>query len=300
MRCDRCDGLKYVLGSIEAIISENEFETQSDKEDTVFTFQEAVACIQNWKSHLLRTVNQDRARVDIIENLGEDCMLLIQDWAMKFLPRQYRESQGEWFAKRGLSWHITVAIRKKDSTLEKQAFVHVVDECTQDSPCVVALIVHILRTIHHENPEITRAFYRQDNAGCYHCANTLLALPIISKTTGIKIERADFSDPQGGKGPCDRMAATLKSHVRAYINEGHSVCSTQELKEALLSNGGVPGVRIALLSNPHATKLDAKIPGISKLNDFSFANDRSVRVWRAYSVGEGKEIDLSHVEGTLY
>ena len=106
MRCDRCDGLKYVLGSIEAIITENEFETQSDKEDTVFTFQEAVACIQNWKSHLLRTVHQDRARVDIIENLGEDRILLIQDWAMKFLPRQYRESQGEWFAKRRLLWHI--------------------------------------------------------------------------------------------------------------------------------------------------------------------------------------------------
>ena len=79
-----------------------------------------------------------------------------------------------------ISWHITIAIRKKESELETQAFVHVVEKCIQDSPCVVQLMEHVLSTFKREHPEIKSAFYRQDNAGCYHAANTILACKDIS------------------------------------------------------------------------------------------------------------------------
>ncbi|KAK3741167.1 hypothetical protein QZH41_002991 [Actinostola sp. cb2023] len=98
------------------------------------------------------------------------------------------------------------------------------------------------------------------------------------------ITATDFQS--GGKGLCDRPAATLKNHVRAYINEGHNVCSVQELKYALLSYGGIPDVGVAMLTNPHASKVDRKISAISKLNNFLFIDDKSVKVWRAYEVGE--------------
>jgi hypothetical protein len=39
----------------------------------------------------------------------------------------------------------------------------------------------------------------------------------------VKIARIDFSDPQGGKGAADRLAATCKNDIRAYINEGNDV-----------------------------------------------------------------------------
>lgn len=93
------------------------------------------------------------------------------------------------------SWHITVAIRKEESKLETQAFVHVVEQCNQDSPCVVMLMEHVLATLKKENPAINRAFYRQVNAGCYHAAYTILACKEISKRTGFCVQRLDFSDP---------------------------------------------------------------------------------------------------------
>ncbi|KAK3722094.1 hypothetical protein QZH41_019858, partial [Actinostola sp. cb2023] len=198
MRCKRCDDLKAVLSDIETAITATDFQSVSDKDDTLFACQEDKACIQNWKSHLLRIVNQDRARIDVIERLEEDSALLVQDWAMKCLPRQYRESQGEWFAKRPvLAYH---------------------------------------RGNHQEGELLTDT------------------LPIVSNRIGVRVERMAFSDPQGGRGPCDRPAATLKNHVRAYTNEGHNVCSVQELKHALLSYGGIPGVGVAMLTNPHASK----------------------------------------------
>ena len=78
----------------------SQFEQEYDKEDTMHTFQEAVRAIQLWKSHQLRLLNQDAARTDCIDCLNDNSVLLIQDWAMKFLPQQYRESQGEWCAKK--------------------------------------------------------------------------------------------------------------------------------------------------------------------------------------------------------
>ena len=44
---------------------------------------------------------------------------------MKFLPRKYRESQKDWFGKRGVPCHITVPTRKKGSEYEMFIVVHI-------------------------------------------------------------------------------------------------------------------------------------------------------------------------------
>ena len=63
----------------------------------------------------------------------------------------------------------------------------------------------------------------------------LAACQLMEGATGIKVQRVDFNDPQGGKGPCDRKAATIKAHVLRYINEGHDVVTADDFKEAMLS-----------------------------------------------------------------
>ena len=59
--------------------------------------------IEPWKAHILRFINQDEARLDILKALDDSSVLVVLDWAMKFIPRKYRESQADWFGKRGLS-----------------------------------------------------------------------------------------------------------------------------------------------------------------------------------------------------
>jgi len=61
--------------------------------------------------------------------------------------------------------------------------------------------------------QLQTIYVRNDNAGCYHCAQTLIIAPQIAKRPGLQISRIDFSEPQGGKGACDRKAATIKSHM---------------------------------------------------------------------------------------
>ena len=106
---------------------------------------------------------------------------------------------------------------------------------------------------------------RQDNAGCYHNASMIFASKCLSERTGIQIQRVDFSDPQGGKGPCDRLSATVKSHVRIFIDEGNDVLDGAQFERAMLANGGVPSVRVALVDGIESFLPKAKMMGISFL-----------------------------------
>ena len=134
---------------------------------------------------------------------------------MKFTPHLYRESQSDWFGKRGISWHISVVYRRSPGQLQWQAFIHIIQSCIQDSRAIVIIMKHILETLKNvEHPEINKAYFHQGNAGCYHSATTILSCPTIERATGLKIQDIDFSDPQGSKGAADRLAATAKSHIR--------------------------------------------------------------------------------------
>ena len=62
-------------------------------EELTSVTNQAKQAIHAWKAHLLRNVNQDEARTDALDMLDETSVLLVQDWAMKVLPRKYRESQ---------------------------------------------------------------------------------------------------------------------------------------------------------------------------------------------------------------
>lgn len=168
---------------------------------------------------------------------------------MKFLPRKYRESQSDWFGKRGISWHISIVVRRRADQFESQGFVHIVQNCTQGSSAVVSIMAYILRTLKSEHPEINQAFFRQDNAGCYRSTYTILSVPTIEKEAGIRVAEIGFSDFQGGKGPADRMAATIKGHITRFINEGNNVTNAKEMENAILSHGGLPGIRVVMLDS---------------------------------------------------
>ena len=60
------------------------------------------------------------------------------------------------------------------------------------------------------------------------------------------------------QGACDIKAATVKGHVRGYINEGHDVETDEEFKNAVLSHGGINGVGVALVDT---VKCDISVEG---------------------------------------
>ena len=124
------------------------------------------------KTHLLRFINQDEA---------------------------LHESQTDWFGKRGISWHITTATRMYEGQLQLLSLVHLFESCYQDSNTVLAVIDDELKQLKETMRKVDRVHFRQDNAGCYHSASTLLAIQQVAKSHDISIG-LDFSDSQGKNG----------------------------------------------------------------------------------------------------
>ena len=163
-----------------------------------------------------------------------------------------------------------MVVRRVNGPLQTQTLIHILQSCNQGSSTVILLLEHVLRTLKIDNPEIQYAYLRHDNAGCYHSATTIAATPAIQLSFGVSVLTVDLSDTQGGKGPAVRMSATCKNHIRRYINESHDETTAEQMKKAILSRGGVEGVRVVVVDVAiQETPEKRKITGINKLNNLS-------------------------------
>lgn len=181
--------------------------------------------------HLIRSRNQNRARTNILSDMDDNECLIIADWAMKFLPRRYREGQTDWFAKRGLNWHISVAYMKgEDEQLTSTTYVHIFDTpASQDSATTSAVLEDVAKDLLAElHPKAIKFHFWSDNAGCYKSSNTIITL---HQQLGNNLISYDFCESQDGKGPCDRKSSHIKSSIKRYINEGNDVLSAKQMKQ---------------------------------------------------------------------
>jgi hypothetical protein len=159
----------------------------------------------------------------------------------------------------------------------------------------LAIIDDVIHQLRKVMPELQSVNFRQDNAGCYHSATTILGVRQLAQKHDISI-KMDFSNPQGGKGPCDRKAATIKNHMRSYLNSGNDITNASQMKRGIESNGGVRGVSAILCGPLNIPKSDLfeKWEGISFINDIEFKEDH-MKVWRAYGTGDGKKRPLQQI-----
>ena len=114
MVCEQCEQLKATLDEMEESIKKHSghLYSQEQKHDLFYDFERSKNSIFLWKSHALRSVNQKSAKQEALQSV-----LVVNDWAMKFFQMKYEEKQSEWFAKRGLSWHISSVILKDQRKL---------------------------------------------------------------------------------------------------------------------------------------------------------------------------------------
>lgn len=153
----------------------------------------------------------------------------------------------------------------------------------------------VLRSVKADYPNVTKAYFRQYNAICYHSSAMILACPVVrilqvSKFPGAPRSKSDaLISVIERKGAADRLAATCKAHVRSFINEGHDVTNATH---ALVTYGGIDGVRVACLdviTTASPISETAKIQNVSKLKNFEFT-EGGIKTWRACNIGRGKEI----------
>lgn len=292
--CESCEKLKSTITDIRNKIenSQSLLYNIEHRDDLVYDFQQAKNDIYNWKAHIVRSLNQDRAKQDSVEELDDSKVLIVMDWAMKFQQLKYREKQSEWFGKRGLSWHVSSVVIKNVLTdsVEVQTYVHLFDNCTQDWYSVASIIENLLLKLKKMKPSLKLASLRSDEAGCYHNNFIMAALTDIGRRVGVSIERYDYSEPNYGKDICDRIICPLKGALKRYCNEGNDVLNANDMHTALRVRP-VRGTTASVCCTVEKNRsVDVKaITNFSKYHNFRFQRD-GVSVWKAYDIGQGKFI----------
>ena len=126
----------------------------------------------------MRAINQERAKIDILDNLTAQQVLVVMDWAMKWLPRSHRETQIEWFGKRGISWHVSACVtRAEDEASELE--VMSATSYAQDS--------FTLLTLDPYRTRVTMTVLQYDQA-CHEVPS--------SSVFGFSLETQDFFVPR--------------------------------------------------------------------------------------------------------
>ena len=133
---------------------------------------------------------------------------------------------------------------------------------------------------------INEAFYRSNCAGSYASGGLLVPIPRhIGRLTGISIKRYDFSDPQAGRGPCERSS-------------GNDEMLAEQVKKALESHGSIRSVVPYVVEYPTESACKCptpRIPDVSLLDNYQYCND-GLKVWKAYNIGTGKLVAWENLD----
>jgi uncharacterized protein YggL (DUF469 family) len=291
-RCNQCDNISTCINKIERAIKHEglAFYSKEQQEDIVYDFEQAVKAIKQWKAHVMRTTNQERAKQDVLAKLDSSSRLVVMDWAMKFLQLRYREKQSDWYGKRGLSWHVSSVVSRDELTkkLQVTTYAHLFDQCTQDWFAVASIIEHLLTHLKAKHPSLDSVYFRSDEAGCYHNNLLVAAVRDIGERFGITVKNYDFSKPQSGKDICDRIICPLKASIREHCSEGHDILTASDMKEALKQHP-VSGTSASVnVVDKSRESLEVnELDNFGAFHNFHFESS-GILAWKAYGIGSGK------------
>jgi len=214
---------------------------------------------------------------------------------MKFEVTKHMETQAAWFAKRGLSWHVTVLVFNENKRLQTVTLVHLLEDNSQDSNCILGIADSVFSFI-SKNFVNTQINIRSDNAGCYHSQDVVCLLTLFANKYKIKLNSYHFSEPQLGKDICDRKISVLKKVILQFINDGNDVNNIKDMFKALTTSRILKDTVVFACKMNSSLDLKNKISfqGISKYHSFEYL-DETIKFFRYYSIGKGVEINIKNL-----
>ena len=75
---------------------------------------------------------------------------------------------------------------------------HLFNSCSQDWFSVLSILESLLITVRYSNPKVKKAYFKSDEADCYHNSQLIVARD-VGEHVGVSLQRYDFPEPQSGK-----------------------------------------------------------------------------------------------------
>jgi hypothetical protein len=114
-----------------------------------------------------------------------------------------------------------------------RTYILCLTRCDQTEQATLSGGYLILKQFHSDYPHISSLIKRSDNASILAGHATSEAEWILSKLAGLKLIMRDYSEIQSGKDVCDRIAGAAKMRMKAFLNAGHDVTSSSEIKRGM-------------------------------------------------------------------
>ncbi|VDI83212.1 Hypothetical predicted protein [Mytilus galloprovincialis] len=302
IKCDRCELFPDLIKLLKEKISNTNVYDQEQKCDLLKEMEIAESKVTDWKSHVLRTINQDEVLIITCrqnESPGEfESKPDVNSDGLGheiFTITTQREKQSDFYGQKGFSWHISVCIFKDtNGKLKHETFAHLFNLVKQDWFAVASILENVLVNVRVRMPIITEVFLRSDNAGCYHTGLLWQAIHGISERTDIFIQRYDYSEAQSGKSYCDSKIAHMRRKMRMYVASGGNIQNPVDMRDAILSGKGVVGCRVAVaeINTEKQQIFSHKWKGVQNITNLGFMAEKVI-IWKAYGIGNGNSIPMS-------
>ena len=285
--CYECNELCEVLQTIQDLAKEHTADN-----DTIYDIDVAVNHISDYVKHLMRDVQQRKAKSDAFLQLDNETAFWLKDFSQKILPVKFREGQKEYFGKKGMSMHIDVFISQHDGKLKKHVYVSLIYRCEQGTSSIISIADAVLDQFQEDEPAINKLLAKFDNAGCYHGNYSAEGIYGLCKKKNIELRNYDYNEPQCGKDQCDRESTAAKTIIRSYVDAGNDIVTAED---ALHYDYGLKNAKVSMVKIENSLLKGPKISKISDYHSIEFLNDH-MKLWRYYGIGEGIEQPYNNLD----
>ena len=287
--CNDCVQLWRAINEVDRLSKES---TDINRYDV----KNAIGDIKTYMSHLIRDVQQQKAKGCVFELLKGDsgAILWLKDYCQKIIPMKFREGQVDYFGKKGMTLHVDVIFRFENGEMKKYVYFTVMQRSDQDAEDVLALAKHILQKLKTDHPSVTTIYKKSDNASCYHNALGPEVLYWLCSEQDMSLVRYDFNEPCRGKDQCDRESANAKTILRSYLCAKNDVMTAEDIFHGLHYGYGLKDAEVSVAVNDKSkTKLEGtKMPNFTKYHSIKF-NETGMELWRYFGIGPGIKVEYT-------
>lgn len=290
--CDNCNLIIDILEEIDSQVKAN------GSEEDLYEFELSKSYLLSWQKHIIRGHHQNLSKTDVVKILSEKNVLWIRDFGQKINPQDYREAQKNYFGKNGYTTHNDVFLLKVNSQIKKMVFITIVEKSDQDSTDALIIGDLALKAFKKKFPHALNIFHRSDNAMCYSSNLYIQTLPTVVKNNKLTLKRIDYSEPQKGKDEADRVAAVTKRKVKTFIQNGNSVTSGSDLKQAICFQDPPKNTTVAVceISKTKNNLIINPIKDVSKIHSIYFQTTIKITYHNYYKIGCGRTITLKNYD----
>ena len=99
--------------------------------DDIYDSDIAIKDVIEYIKHLIRDVQQSKAKSYAFDKTESNSVRWLRDFSQKIIPIKYRESQKEYFGKKGMTLHIDVFFYKLHDSVQKEVYMTAATRCDQ-------------------------------------------------------------------------------------------------------------------------------------------------------------------------